>query len=182
MSREVESEDFRNFYIATRDIDKKIVANMRKELKKAAQPAVVEAKRAVLATPSEAHHHLDGAPRPKVGLRASIAASIKVGFKTSKKMAGVSIKIDSKQFARISEAGGRTGKKLGKLPRYVEGRIKVWKHPVFGQNMDKPEHWPKQKSHPFLRKSVMKHKPEFVDALKVAMDNAMKEIEKKKLK
>jgi hypothetical protein len=48
--------------------------------------------------------------------------------------------------------------------------------------MDKPETWPKQKSHPFLRKSVMKHKPEFVDALKVAMDNAMKEIEKKKLK
>jgi len=184
MSREVESQDFRNFYIATRNIDKKIVANMRKELKKAAQPAVEEVKRTVLATPSEAHHHLEGAPRPKVGLRASIAASIKVAFKTSKKMAGVSIKVDSKKFAQISEAGGRTGKKVGKLPRYLEGAMRktVWKHPVFGQNMDKPETWPKQKSHPFLRKSVMKHKPEFVDALKIAMDNAMKEIEKKKLK
>jgi len=180
MSREVESQDFRNFYLATRDIDKKILAKAKKELKKAAQPAVLEAKKAVLATPSEAHHKIQNAPRPRVGLRTSIASSIKVGFKSTKKSAGVIIRVDSKQFARLSEAGGRTGKKLGKLPRYVEGRIKRWKHPVFGQNMDSPDKWPVQKSHPFLRKSVMKHKPEFVDAMAKAVEGAFKEIEKKK--
>lgn len=181
MSREVESQDFRNFYIATRNIDKKILANMKKELKKAAEPATLEAKRAVLAIPSEAHHHLENAPRPRLSLRASIAACLKVGFKTTKKTAGVVIRVDARQFARISEAGGRTGQKLGKLPRYVEGRIRRWKHPVFGQNMDSPEKWPVQQSHPFLRKSVMKHKPEFVDAMAVAVENAFKEMKNKGL-
>lgn len=180
MSREVESEDFRNFYLATRDIDKKILAKAKRELKQAAQPAVLEAKKAVLATPSEAHHKLANAPRPRIGLRTSIASSIKVGFKSTQKMAGVIIRVDAKQFVKLSSAGGRTGKKLGKLPRYVEGRIKTWKHPVFGQKMDDPKNWPKQKSHPFLSKAVMKHKPEFVNAMAKAVENAFKEIEKKK--
>jgi len=177
--RQVESDDFRKFYLATRDIDKKILAKAKKELKKAAEPAALEAKKAVLATPSEAHHHLEGAPRPRVGLRASIAASIKVGFKSTKKHAGVVIRVDAKQFAALSEAGGRTGKKIGKLPRYVEGRIKRWKHPVFGQNMDKPADWPIQQSHPFLRKSVMKHKPEFVEAMAKSVESAFTELKKK---
>jgi hypothetical protein len=179
--RQVESDDFRNFYIATRNIDKKILANAKRELKKAAQPAALEAKKAVLAIPSEAHHHLEGAPRPRLSLRASIAACIKVGFKSTKKMAGVVIRVDAKQFAKISEAGGRTGNKIGKLPRYVDGRIKRWKHPVFGQNMDKPEHWPVQKTHPFLRKAVEKHKTEFVDAMAKAVDTALKDIKNKGL-
>jgi len=178
--RQVESDDFRNFYINTRNIDKKILANAKKELKKAANPAALEAKKMVLAIPSEAHHHLDGAPRPRLSLRASIAACIKVGFKSTKKMAGVVIRVDVKQFAKISEAGGRTGNKIGKLPRYVDGRIRRWKHPVFGQNMDKPEKWPIQPSHPFLRKAVEKHKTEFVKSMEVAVDHALKEIEKKK--
>lgn len=178
--RVVESQDFRNFYLVTRDMDKKILANAKKSLKKAAQPAALEAKRAVLAIPSEAHHHLDGAPRPRLSLRASIAACIKVGFKSTKKSAGVVIRVDARQFAKISEAGGRTGTKVGKLPRYVEGRIKRWKHPVFGQNMDKPADWPIQQSHPFLRKSVMKHKPEFVEAMAHAVEEAFTELKKKK--
>ena len=179
--REVESQDFRNFYMVTRNIDKKILANAKKSLKKAAQPAVVEAKRAILATPSEAHHHFEGAPRPRLSLRATIATCIKVGFKSTKKSAGVVIRVDARQFAKLSEAGGRTGSKIGKLPRYVEGRIKRWKHPVFGQNMDKPADWPIQQSHPFLRKSVMKHKPEFVEAMAHAVDDAFKELNKKGL-
>lgn len=178
--REVESEDFRNFYLATRNIDKKVLAKAKKELKKAAQPAVVESKRAVLATPSGAHHHLEGAPRPRLSLRASIATCIKVGIKSTKKSAGIVIRVDAKQFAALSEAGGRTGKKIGKLPRYVEGRIKRWKHPVFGQNMDKPADWPIQQSHPFLRKSVMKHKPEFVEAMAKSVESAFTELKKKR--
>jgi len=180
--RQVESDDFRNFYIATRNIDKKILASIKKELKKAAEPALADVKKAVLATPSEAHHHLEGAPRPKVGFRASIAASLKIGFKATKKRSGVIIRVDSKKFAAISEAGGRTGKKVGKLPRYLEGAMRktAWKHPVFGQNMDKPETWPVQKKHPFLRPTVEKHRPEFVKAMEVAVDHALKEIEKKK--
>jgi len=177
--RVVESADFHNFYQLTKKIDKKILASAKKELKKAAQPAALEAKKAVLAIPSEAHHHLEGAPRPRLSLRASIAACIKVGFKSTKKSAGVVIRVDARQFAKISEAGGRTGEKIGKLPRYVEGRIRRWKHPVFGQNMDKPEKWPIQPSHPFLRKAVMKHKTEFVKAMEVAVDDAFTELKKK---
>jgi len=178
---EIESADFRNFYLKTQNIDKKILANAKRSLKKAAQPAALEAKKAVLATPSEAHHKFQNAPRPRLSLRASIASSIKVAIRSKGKMAGVSIRVDARQFAALSEAGGRTGKKIGKLPRYVEGRIKRWKHPVFGKNMDKPADWPIQKSHPFLRVSVDKHRPEFVDAMAQAVDKALKEIDKKGL-
>ena len=180
MSREVESQSFQNFYNATRNIDKKILANTKRSLKKAAQPAAQEAKQTILSMPSAAHHRFEGAPRPRLSLRASIAACIKVAIKSKGKMAGVAIRVDARQFAAISEAGGRTGEKIGKLPRYVEGRIKRWKHPVFGQNMDKPANWPIQKSTPFLRKTVEKHRSEFVGAVNEAVDKAFKEIEKKK--
>lgn len=181
MSREVESQDFRNFYLATRNIDKKILANAKRTIKKAAQPAALDAKRKVLSMPSEAHHKIQNAPRPRIGLRASIAACIKVAIKSKGKMAGVAIRVDGRQFAAISEAGGRTGDKLAKLPKYVDGRIKRWKHPVFGKNMDKPAKWPVQKNYPFLRESVEKHRPDFVYAMAKAVDKAFSELEKKGL-
>jgi hypothetical protein len=182
MAVEIKESDFRNLYINTRNIDKKILANMKKNLKKAAMPAATDSKVAVLSLPNSAKHKLHDAPGPKVGLRESIAASIGVGFKSTKKRAGIFIKVDARKFAALSLAGGRTGKKLGKLPRYVDGRIKRWKHPVFGKNMDHPEKWPTQKTEPYwFEKSIGKHKPEFQKAVQSALEEAFAEIEKKGL-
>jgi len=180
MAVEIKESDFRNLYINTRNIDKKILANMKKELKKAATPAAEDSKSAVRSLPSTGHHEIPNAPRPHVGLRESIAQSIKISFKSTKKRSGVFIRVDAKKFAMLSLAGGRTGTKLGKLPRYVDGRIKRWKHPLFGQNMDKPEKWVTQKTQPYwFEKSIEKHKPEFQQAMQKAVEKAFVEIEKK---
>jgi len=180
MAVEIKESDFRNLYINTRNIDKKILANMKKELKKAAKPAAEDSKSAVRSIPSTGHHAIPNAPRPRIGLHESIAQSIKISFRSTKKQSGVFIRVDAKQFSMLSLAGGRTGTKLGKLPRYVDGRIKRWKHPVFGQNMDKPEKWVTQKTKPFwFEKSINKHKPEFQLAVQRAVEQAFVEIENK---
>jgi len=180
MAVEIKESDFRNLYINTRNIDKKILAKMKKELKKAAKPAAEDSKSAVRSIPSTGHHAIPNAPRPRIGLRESIAQSIKISFRATKKQSGVFIRVDAKQFSMLSLAGGRTGTKLGKLPRYVDGRIKRWKHPVFGQNMDKPEKWVTQKTKPFwFEKSINKHKPEFQLAVQRAVEQAFVEIENK---
>ena len=180
MAVEIKESDFRNLYINTRNIDKKILAKMKKELKKAAKPAAEDSKSAVRSIPSTGHHAIPNAPRPRIGLHESIAQSIKISFRATKKQSGVFIRVDAKQFSMLSLAGGRTGTKLGKLPRYVDGRIKRWKHPVFGQNMDKPEKWVTQKTKPFwFEKSINKHKPEFQLAVQRAVEQAFVEIENK---
>lgn len=182
MSVEIKESDFRNLFINTRNLDKKVLANMKKNLKQAATPAKQSAQAAVLVLPSTAKHHLQNAPKPRVGLRESIAACMKIGFKSSKKKAGVFIRVDAKMFANISISGGRTGDKLGKLPRYVDGRIKSWKHPVFGKNMDDPQHWPIQKTTPFwFEASIGRHKPEFQKAVQSAFEEAIHDLDKKGL-
>lgn len=180
MTIEIKETDFRDLNLALKDIDKKILANMKRELKKAAQPAVQQAKAAVLATPSSAEHKLANAPRPRVSLRQSIAASIKVAIKSTKKQAGVFVRVDGRQFASISEAGGRTGN-VKKIPKYLDGRRKRWKHPVFGKNMDKPALWPIQQAHPFLGVTLYKNKKEFKEAVEESMLKAVDEVNKKKL-
>jgi hypothetical protein len=48
--------------------------------------------------------------------------------------------------------------------------------------MENPADWPVQKTKPFwFEKSIGAHKPEFIQAVSKAVENAMKEIEKKGL-
>lgn len=180
MTIEIKETDFRDLNLALKNIDKKILANMKRELKKTATPAVNQAKAAVLATPSSAHHRLPNAPRPRIGLRESIAMSIKVAIKATKKQAGVFIRVDGKQFAGISEAGGRTGN-VRKIPKYLDGRRKRWKHPVFGRNMDSPEKWPIQPAHPFLGVTLYKNKGKFKESIEASLMKAVDEVNKKEL-
>ena len=178
MTIEIKETDFRNLNLALKDIDKKVLANMKRELKKTAQPAAQAARQAVLATPSSAKHKLENAPRPRISLRQSIAMSIKVAIKTTKKQAGVFIRVDGKQFAAISEAGGRTGN-VKKIPKYLDGRRRRWKHPVFGRDLDKPAKWPIQQAHPFLGVTLYKRKPEFKEAVEKSMLEAVDQVSKK---
>lgn len=176
MTIEIKETDFRDLNLALKDIDKKILANMKRELKKTAQPAVMAVKQAVLTTPSTAHHKLENAPRPRISLRQSIAMSIKAQILTTKKRAGLYVRVDGAQFANISEAGGRTGK-VKKIPKYLDGRRKRWKHPVFGKG--EPKDWPIQPAHPYLGVTLYKRKPEFKKAVEKSMLDAVDQVSKK---
>jgi hypothetical protein len=178
MSIEIKETDFRDLNLALKSIDKKILANLKKELKKTALPAAQAARQAVIATPSTSQHKIKNAPRPRLSLRQSIAMSIKVAIKATKKQTGVFIRVDGKQFASLSEAGGRTGY-VKKIPKYLDGRRKRWKHPVFGQNMDKPASWPIQPAHPYLGVTLYKRKDDFKGAIEKSMLDAVDEASKK---
>lgn len=180
MTIEIKETDFRDLNLALRNFDKPLLRNMKRELKNSVKPAVQQAKAAVIATPSSAKHSLPNAPRPRVSLRQSIAASIKVAIKTTKKQAGVFVRVDGKQFQGISEAGGRTGS-VRRLPAYLDGRRKRWKHPVFGRNMDKPAKWPIQPAHPFLGVTLYKNKKDYQKAVEKAMMQTIKELEHRHL-
>jgi len=175
---EVKESDFRNLYLNTKKIDPKIQANLRKNLKKAAKAVVPDVQRAVLEIPSEHKSDIHARQPVGMGLRASIAASMKVAVKAAKKKSGVFIRVDQKMFVALSQ---RTGKKPQKLPKYLDGRITRWKHPVFGHQMDKPEKWPTQPSHPFFGRTIFKHQPKFMTEVQKAVTQAFEELDKKNI-
>jgi len=175
---EVKESDFRNLYLNTKKIDPKIQANLRKNLKKAAKEVIPKAQRAVLSIPSDHRSDIHARKPVGMGLRASIAASMKVAVKAAKKKSGVFIRVDRKMFVALSQ---RSGKKPEKLPKYVDGVIKRWKHPVFGHEMDKPEKWPTQPSHPFFLKTIKENKPIFLREVEKAMQQAFEELDKKNI-
>ena len=181
MTVEIKESDFRNLYINTRNIDKKILANMKKNLKKAAQPAVADVKTEIGGIHFEHKNEFANAPRPKIGLRESLIRSLKISFRSTKKQSGVFILVDGKMFANISQRFGAYGGSRSKLPKYVEGRITRWKHPVFGHNKNKPSKWPTQKASPFFDETIIKHKPDFIKGVNKAVEEAFAEIEKKGL-
>lgn len=149
---------------------------MKKTLKKAAKPAVNDVQSSVRRQSSTGQSGFPPAPRPRISLRDSIAKSIKVAFKSSKSKHGVFLRVDRKKFAAIS---GRVGESGEKLPKYLEGSWSRWKHPVFGQKMDKPQTWPIQKPKPFFRNTIDQHKPEFQRAVQIAFTEAFADIDKK---
>lgn len=175
---EVKESDFRNLYLNTKKIDPKIQANLRKNLKKAAKNVVPDIQRAVLEIPSDHRSDIHARKPVGMGLRASVAASLKVAVKAAKKKSGVFIRVDRKMFVALSQ---RSGKKPEKLPKYLDGTIKRWKHPVFGHEMDKPEKWPTQPSHPFFGRTIYKHRPEFMREVEKAVVQAFEELDKKNI-
>jgi len=173
---EVKETDFRNLYLNTKKMDAEIQKNLRKNLRKAAKEVVPKAQRAVLSIPSEHRSDIHARRPVGMGLRAAIAASMKISIKAAKKKSGVFIRVDRKMFVALSQ---RSGKKPEKLPKYVDGVIKRWKHPVFAHQMDKPEKWPIQPSHPFFLKTIKENKPLFVREVEKAMQQAFDELDKK---
>lgn len=176
MSIEIKESDFRNFYLNTRNIDKKIARQLATRLKKVGKEVIPDVQRAVLAIPSDKKSEIKSQEPKGLGLRASIAASITVGIKSTKRQSGVFIRVDQKKFKALS--GGRTET----LPKLLDGTIKRWKHPVFGRNMDHPEKWPIQRYHRFFGRTIYKHKPEAQKEVEKAFMETFEEINKKGLR
>ena len=176
---EISEKDFRNLSKNLKTMDVKIQRNFTKRLRKVTKEVVVPAvQTAVMSVPSEAKSDIHVKNRQGVGLRASIASSVKVAIKAAKNKSGVFLRVDHKTFEALSQ---RTGKHPERLPKYLDGRRKNWKHPVFGRGMDKPEHWKKQTPHPFFGRTIWKFRPEFVTEVQKAVIEAFEELEKKNI-
>lgn len=155
----IEVRDAKDFHrLATRigKLDNEVKKEMRKQLVKVTKPVIVEVKTAALSLPSgRGKVSIRVKNGQRASLRASIAKSVGSKATTTRKGAGLHIRVNAKKFEAVSGRASR-GKRYS-LPWYVDGRVKRgWKHPVFGANMDKPETWPIQKPTPFLGVTVRK--------------------------
>jgi hypothetical protein len=171
----IEVRDAQDFHrLATRigKLDNEVKKEMRRKFTKIAKPVVVEVKAAALSLPSgRGKSDIKVKRGSPVGLRSAISRSVGSRSTTTRKGAGLHIRVSTKRFLTLFPQGNR------KIPYYVEGRIKRgWKHPVFGQNMDKPENWPIQKPTPFLTVTAKKHKQEMAKEVNEAFTDALTKV------
>jgi hypothetical protein len=171
----IEVRDAKDFHrLATRigKLDKEVQKELKARLKKASNPVVAEVKAEVLALPSgRGKSAIRVKNGQRIGLRVAIARAVGADVRTTRKGAGAHIRVKRNKFLAISGRDNRN------LPWYVQGRPKRgWKHPIFGQNMDKPEDWPIQKPTPFLDETVKKHKPKFIKEVNEAFTDALTKV------
>lgn len=131
MPTRADTTELREVILKTRGFDRALPNHLRRRLRAAASPAADAAKAAALATPSSG--------TGTTGLRAAIAASIRIEIPAGVRRAGVFIKADASRMP----AGQKT------LAKRLEG-IGRWRHPLFGNR----EAWFNQRSHPYFRRTV----------------------------
>jgi len=171
----IEVRDAKDFHrLATRigKLDKEVQKELRRQLTKVAKPVVVEVKAAILELPSgRGKSDIKVKRGQKVGLRSALSRAVTSRSATTRKGAGLHIRVSTKRFLTLFPQGNRM------LPYYVEGRIeRGWKHPVFGAEMDKPENWPIQKPTPFLTVTAVKYKKEMEKGVNEAFTDALTKV------
>lgn len=136
---------------------KRLRRDLGKELRKAAQPIVMDARTNILGMPSSAR----GA---RIPLRATIAREVKVQTRWSGRNTGVRIRVGKRKMPR----GFRNAPK-----RLNSGR--GWRHPVFGDL----ETWVQQSGRPsWFHDATRSHRPEVRRAVLRAMNAAVERIAK----
>ena len=173
MTVQIKESDFTQLYKNMKKLDKNLTRKLARNLRKPAKKVIPEIQRAVMQVPSTKKSDIKSPEPIGLGLRASIAASIKVGIKATKSEGGVFVRVDRKQFVALS--GGRNEK----LPKLLDGTYKRWKHPVFGRNMDKPETWPIQPYHRYFGVTLIKHKDEFFKEVIKSIEQFFEDLSKK---
>lgn len=108
----VTGQDFKRVAAELREMDARLPAQFRRELRQRARPLAEVAKSRVLAIPTHGHRHS--------GLRRRIARGVGVRVRASKDP-GVDI------VSTMKDASERH------LPRYLD-RQSGWRHPVFGHD------------------------------------------------
>ncbi len=131
---------------------KKLRRDLGKELRKAAQPIVLDARSNILALPSSTRGQ-------RVPLRATIAREVKVQTRWSGNSTGVRIRVGKRKMPR----GFKNAPK-----RLNSGR--GWRHPVFGDY----ETWVQQVGRPsWFHDATRGHRPEVRKAVLRAMNAAL---------
>lgn len=135
---EVKSRDLAQLARSIRaEVDgKKLARGLTKEIRTALQPAVAEAKSAIMSMPSA------GGTREGASLRATIARQIKAEARLSGRKAGARVKATKRNMPRgFNNAPKRTN------------RAKGWRHPVFGST----DAWAHQTGKPGWFDDAMRH-------------------------
>lgn len=126
------SGELRRIATALRQIDNpELKKRFRRELRAAAQPLVPVVKASIWRIPSKT-----GSGQ----LRTEMVRATRVESRTTGRHAGVAIRVDGRKMP--------PGKR--RLPSYMEGSRKPWRHPVFGNR----EVWVTQKPNPYFYKVV----------------------------
>lgn len=159
---EVKGSDLRKL---TKDLKKhgdgkRLVKELRTELRKVAKPFVPVVRAAIGALPSEG----ENARRGRVPLRKRMQKATKLQVKTGGKNAGVAV--------RVEHTAMPTG--MGNLPAYMEGepRYTRWRSPNWGR-----DDWKQQSAHPFFYQAVRPAEGQAVDATRGVVERIAREIE-----
>lgn len=148
MALRVEADDFKRLFARSSQVDTKLRTALRRNIRDAATVAVADVQRTVLGTPVTR----SAQPRSR-GLRAGIAAGVKVSIMTGNTRVGVAV--TSRGFlARAYDKPGPRG----------------WRHPVFGNTGV----WVSQVGRPgYFTQVIPKHQPQITVAVRAAMQEAV---------
>lgn len=98
------------------------------------------------------------------GLREALAKATRISILASRRQTAVRLIVD----------GNRMPAGQQKLPAYMEGTAKKWRHPVFGDRGT----WVNQSAHPFVKPAVAKHLPEVQASVIAAVTETAAELER----
>lgn len=137
---------------------KRVLRDLRRELRKAATPMLKSVRTAALGLPSQG----ENARRGRDSLRRNLARSSRIKTSFSSRSAGVLV---------VTGPRGMPSGMQG-LPPMVEGLI-PWRHPNWGR-----DEWVRQAAMPFFYPAVRPHEPQATAAGRRVLDQMTKEIEK----
>lgn len=159
---EVKGSDLRKL---TKDLrkhadGKRLVKELRVELRKVAKPFVPAVRKAIGALPSKGQN----AARGRESLRRRMQRATKLQVKTGGKDAGVVVRVEHKAMP----AG------MGNLPAYTEGepRFTRWRSPNWGR-----EDWKTQSAHPFFYQAIRPAEGQAVRAAQDVVERIAREVE-----
>jgi hypothetical protein len=158
------STDLRRVALGLRMMDDRAVTGeFRRELRAAARPLVPAVRSSALSIPSaQGRARRRGASHDGRSLRAAIARAVTLKVRTSYKTAMVRLLVDGRKMP------GREGK----LPQYMEGTARPWRHPVFGNT----NVWVTQPPHPYFYRVVNRLGPASRIAVNRAIDHITRRI------
>lgn len=140
---------------------KRLVKELRSELRKAAKPLVPAVRSSINRIPSKGQTARLG----RKSLRKRMASATRLDVQTGGREAGVSVRVE-----RTRMPAGE-----GNLPAYMEGepRFTRWRSPNWGRDQ-----WKTQPSHPFFYRAVRPGETRAVDAVNQVIDRIARELEK----
>ncbi len=139
---------------------KRLVKELRTELRQVAKPFVPAVRRAIAGLPSQG----ENARRGRTSLRKRMQKATKLQVRTGGKNAGVVVRVEHSAMP----AG------MGNLPAYMEGepRFTRWRSPTWGRDP-----WKTQSAHPFFYQAVRPAEDEAVRAAADIFNRIAREIE-----
>lgn len=142
----VTPQGFRELMLATREFDKAQATLLRRNIRQAAMLLVTDVRSEVLG----------GSFKAQTGMRAGIAAGVKVQISTAATHPGV----------RIVATKGQMP--AGKAPMVRAWQRQTFRHPVFGDSAV----WVNQSGHPYFDATIEAHRDKVTKAVNDAMTQA----------